>query len=259
MLYNVAHKGAFSMILPEWTTLNIALYIFFAVLVIGVGPAEYFGMSMMNYSKFRTGKGLPGWVGMAFLYFMPFVALTLVAWSYLPTATLVQWAVYLAVAIHFAKRVLESIFLHRYSGPIDLFTTLLISTFYSLAAGMLGWVNINPLPAPDIWFYVGILLFVVGISVNFYHHKLLADLRKNSLDYFIPKGGLFEYVVCPHYLFEMITFLGIALLSRHLVAWIVLLFIIFYLTARAMRVLKWYHEKFKDFPKDRKAILPFVL
>ncbi|MFM8369926.1 MAG: hypothetical protein ACKOBD_14365 [Chloroflexota bacterium] len=26
-----------------------------------------------------------------------------------------------------------------------------------------------------------------------------------------------------------------------------------------MRVLKWYHEKFIDFPKDRKAILPFVL
>ena len=41
------------MIFPEWTTFNITLYIFFAVLVIGVGPAEYFGMSMMNYSKFR--------------------------------------------------------------------------------------------------------------------------------------------------------------------------------------------------------------
>lgn len=247
------------MILPEWTTLNIALYIFFAVLVLGVGPAEYFGMAMMNYSKFRTGKGFPGWVGMAFLYFMPIVAMTLVAWSYLPTASLVQWAVYLAVAIHFGKRVLESLFLHRYSGPIDLFTTSLIATFYSLAAGMLGWVNNNPLPAPDVWFYVGILLFVVGIAGNFYHHKLLADLRKNSLDYFIPKGGLFKYVVCPHYLFEIITFLGIALLSRHLVAWIILLFIVFYLIARALRVLKWYHEKIKDFPKDRKAILPFVL
>jgi very-long-chain enoyl-CoA reductase len=155
--------------------------------------------------------------------------------------------------------VLESLFLHRYSGPIDPFTTLLIASFYSLAAGMIGFMNRMPLPAPDMWFYVGILFFIVGIAVNFHHHKLLADLRKNSLDYFIPKGGLFKYVVCPHYLFEMVTFLGIALLSRHLVAWIVLFFIIFYLTARAMRVLKWYHSKFKDFPKDRKAILPFVL
>ncbi|GAB4399192.1 MAG: hypothetical protein OHK003_23030 [Anaerolineales bacterium] len=247
------------MILPEWTPLNVALYIFFAILVLGVGPAEYFGMAMMNYSKFRKQTGIPGRAGMAFLYFAPVVAVMLVAWSYLPTATLVQWAVFLTVVIHFGKRVLESLFLHRYSGPIDLFTTLLIAAFYSLAAGMLGWVNNNPLPAPDVWFYLGILLFILGITGNFYHHKLLADLRKNSLDYFIPKGGWFKYVVCPHYLFEIVTWLGIALLSRHLVAWLILLFIIFYLTARALRVLKWYHEKFKDFPKDRKAILPFIL
>lgn len=247
------------MILPEWTPLNIALYIFFTILVIGVGPAEYFGMAMMNYSKFRKQTGIPGRAGMAFLYFAPIVALTLVGWAYLPNATLVQWAVFLAVVIHFGKRVLESLFLHRYSGPIDLFTTLLIAAFYSLAAGMLGWINNNPLPAPDVWFYFGILLFILGIAGNFYHHKLLAGLRKNSLDYFIPKGGLFEYVVCPHYLFEIIAWLGIALLSRHLVAWFIWLFIVFYLTARALRVLKWYHERFQDFPKGRRAILPFIL
>lgn len=247
------------MILPEWTPLNIAIYAFFAILVLGVGPAEYFGRSMMYYSKFRKGTGIPGRMGMTFLYFMPIVALTFTAWSYLPNATLVQWAVYLAVGIHFAKRVLESLFLHRYSGPIDLFTTVLIAAFYSLAAGMIGWVNAIPLPAPDLGVYLGIPIFLLGIAGNFYHHKLLADLRKNSLDYFIPKGGLFAYVVCPHYLFEIMIWLGIALISRHLVAWLILLFIVFYLTARALRVLKWYHEKFKDFPKDRKAILPFIL
>ncbi len=247
------------MILPEWTPFNIAFYIFMSLLVVWAGPAEYYGMSMMNYSKFRKGTGLPGWAGMAFLYFAPVVVLTIIAWSYLPKATLIQWAVYLAVSLHFMKRVLESLFLHRYSGPIDPVTTLVIASFYSFAAGLIGWVNQASLPALDAWFYVGVVLFVFGQAGNFYHHKLLADLRKNSLDYFIPKGGLFAYVVCPHYLFEIVAWLGIALLSRHLAAWMVLLFIICYLTARALRVLKWYHEKFKEFPKDRKAILPFVL
>lgn len=247
------------MIFPEWTTFNIVFYGFFLILVLGIGPVEYFGMSMMNYSKFRKGTGLPGWVGMAFLYFVPIVVLTIAGWSYLLNATFVQWAVYLAVVLHFMKRVLESLFLHRYSGPIDWSTTVLIACVYSLASGMLGFVNREPLPAPDLWFSVGVFLFVVGVAGNFYHHKLLADLRKNSLEYFIPKGGLFEYVVCPHYLFEILIWLGIALLSRHLVAFIILFFIVFYLSARALRVLKWYHEKFKDFPKDRKAILPFVL
>ena len=247
------------MLLPDWTPFNIVLYSFFLLLVLGVGPAETFGQSMMYYSKFRKQTGIPGRAGMAFLYFAPLVTLILVAWSYLPSATFVQWVVFLAVAIHFAKRVLESLFLHRYSGPIDPFTTVLIAMFYSLTSGMIGWVNNHPLPAPDVWFYVGMVIFVVGITFNFYHHKLLAGLRKDSLDYFVPKGGLFEYVVCPHYLFEIFTFLGIALLSRHLVAWLALFFIISYLTARSLRVLKWYHDKFKDFPIDRKAILPFIL
>ncbi|MBN8580296.1 MAG: DUF1295 domain-containing protein [Anaerolineae bacterium] len=247
------------MIFPEWTTLNTILYSFFALLALGVGPAEYFGASMMNYSKFRKGTGIPGRAGMVILYFLPFVAITWVAWSYLPTATLMQWLVYIAVAFHFIKRVLESLFVHKYAGKIDLPTTLMIASFYSLAASMLGWLNQNPFPAPDGWTYLGILLYIVGIIGNFYHHKLLADLRKNSLDYFIPKGGLFEVVVCPHYLFEILIWLGIALLSRHLMAWLILLFIVMYLTTRSWRALKWYHEKFKDFPKDRKGILPFIL
>ena len=81
----------------------------------------------------------------------------------------------------------------------------------------------------------------------------------DSLDYFIPRGGLFKHVICPHYLFEIITWLGIALLSRHLAAWLILLFVFDYLSARAIRTLAWYRERFKDFPIERKAIFPFIL
>jgi very-long-chain enoyl-CoA reductase len=246
-------------IIPEWTTFNIIFYSFCAILVLAIGPAEYYGMSMMSYSKFRKKEGIPAMYGMVIGYFMPIVVITLFAWSYLPKASFLQWALYLAVAIHFTKRVLECFFLHQFSGPIDIFTTLVIASLYSFAAGLLGWTNSTSFPAPDVWSVLGILIFVVGISGNFLHHKLLADLRKNSLDYFIPKGGLFEYVACPHYLFEILCWLGFALISRHFAAWLILLFVTCYLTARALRGLRWYQEKFKDFPKDRKAILPFVL
>ena len=247
------------MIQPEWTTLNTILYITLAVLAVGVGPAEYFGQSMMFYSKFRQARGINPRAGMVFLYSMPIVALYISARDYLAQADLVQWLVLAAVAVHFAKRVLESLFLHRYSGPVGLLTSLLIASFYSLAAYLIGWLNRSPIPAADGWFVLGVALFIVGTAGNFYHHKLLADLRKNSLDYFIPKGGLFERVVCPHYLFEIGTWIGIFLMSRHLAALLVLTFIVMYLTARSLRTLQWYHDRFPDFPKDRKAILPFVL
>ncbi|NOH01140.1 MAG: DUF1295 domain-containing protein [Chloroflexi bacterium] len=247
------------MIFPEWTTTNQILYAALAVLAVGVGPAEYYGQSMMFYSKFRSVSGIPSRVSMVILYSAPIVALLVSARSYLPNANLIQWIVFGSVFTHFSKRVLESLFLHKYSSHAGLLTTLLVASFYSTAAYLIGWMNGNPFPSTDGWFALGIVLFIVGIGGNFYHHKLLADLRKDSFDYFIPRGGLFEFAVCPHYLFEILTWLGIALLSRHLAAWLILLFIVAYLTARSLRTLKWYQDKFSDFPKNRKAILPLVL
>lgn len=247
------------MIFPEWTTGNTILYIALAVLGVGVAPGEYYGQTMMYYSKFRRVGGIPSRLYMFFIYSAPIVALFFSVRGYLPNANLVQWIVGGAVFIHFLKRVLESLFLHKYSGTAGILTALLVGSFYSFAAYLIGWLNQNPIPVVDAWFVLGILVFLVGIGGNFYHHKLLADLRMDSLDYFIPRGGLFKHVICPHYLFEIITWLGIALLSRHLAAWLILLFVFDYLSARAIRTLAWYRERFKDFPIERKAIFPFIL
>lgn len=246
------------MIFPEWTTSNIILYGFLAVLVIGVAPLELNGRAMMAYSKFRQARGIPARLGMFILYFTPIIALYFSARDYIANANLIQWIVLASVFIHFAKRVLEALFLHRYSGPIGLFTTLLIASFYSFASFLIGYLNREPITSFDVWFYAGIILFVVGIVGNFIHHKILADLRKKSLDYFIPKDGLFKYVVCPHYLFEIFTWAGIFLFSRHFGAGLVLGFIIMYLSARSIRTLQWYKEKFANFPSNVKAMIPFV-
>ncbi len=246
------------MIFPEWTTGNIILYGFLALLVIGVLPLELNGQAMMAYSKFRAARGISGRLGMFILYFTPIVALYVSARDYISNANLIQWIVLASVFIHFAKRVLEALFLHSYSGPIGLFTTLLIASFYSIASFLIGYLNREPITSLDVWFYLGIVLFVVGIIGNFIHHKILADLRKNSLDYFIPKDGLFKYVVCPHYLFEICTWTGIFLFSRHLGTLLVLGFIVMYLSARSIRTLQWYKEKFAEFPKNVKAMIPFV-
>ena len=247
------------MILPAWTTGNIFLYGFLSMVAISVGPLEYFGQAMMAYSKFRPSSGISTRTGMVILYATPLITLVISALPYLPKPTVIQVLVFASVFIHFAKRVLESLFLHKYSGPIGIFTTIMIASFYSLAAFMIGYLNREPLRSMDVWSYLGIALFVIGFISNFYQHKVLADLRKDSLEYKIPRGGLFEYVVCPHYLFEVITWLGSFLLSRHLGAMLVLVFIIAYLSARSLRTLAWYREKFTDFPVNRKGIFPFVL
>ena len=63
--------------------------------------------------------------------------------------------------------------------------------------------------------YPGVALFLLGITDNLYHDHLLSRLReKDDKGYKIPKGGLFQYVICPQYLFEVIGFIGVAFISQ---------------------------------------------
>lgn len=246
------------MILPEWTLPHIILTILYASLGLSMGVGEHTGLMRMPYSKFRLNRGLSGRTGMFLLYFVPFLGALAVSAPHLAAFSLVQFVVLAAVLIHFGKRSLEVLFLHKYSGLMDLSTALTIMTFYTIVAIGTTYLNRWPLAAPNGVFWGGLALFVVGIAGNFWHHKILADLRKNTTDYVIPRGGLFEQAACPHYLFEILTWLGIAMLSQHLFAYLTVLGMGSYLFARSLNTLKWYHEKFPDFPKGRKALIPFL-
>jgi very-long-chain enoyl-CoA reductase len=102
-------------------------------------------------------------------------------------------------------------------------------------------------------------VFLVGESLNFTHHKILADLRPVSMEYVIPRGGLFGAVACPHYLFELVSWLGLCLIFRHVSMFLFFSAMAIYLLIRSLQTLAWYRARFPDFPPHRKAILPFIL
>jgi steroid 5-alpha reductase family enzyme len=107
--------------------------------------------------------------------------------------------------------------------------------------------------------YPGILLFLIGTSGNFYHHYLLSKLRgEGEREYKVPNGGLFDFVICPHYLFEIIGFLGISFISQTSYAFSFTLGTIFYLMGRSYATRRWYLSKFEDFSEDVKALIPYV-
>lgn len=115
-----------------------------------------------------------------------------------------------------------------------------------------------PEPTVDLK-YVGVVLFLVGIIGNFYHHYLLSKLReKGDKRYKIPKGGLFRLVICPHYLFEIIGFIGVSLISQTMYAFSFATSTVFYLMGRSNATRRWYLSKFQDFPKEVKALIPYI-
>ncbi|CAG8744559.1 19478_t:CDS:2 [Cetraspora pellucida] len=129
-------------------------------------------------------------------------------------------------------------------------------------------------------FILGVFIFLVGMTINIHHDNILFSLRSNldkstksesikvvtntsspSSKYLIPNGGLFNYIACPNYFGEIVEWAGFVIAT-----WYSFPAVMFLMTTlanfipRARSNLKWYRVKFGDaYPKNRKAIIPFVL
>ena len=221
---------------------------------------ESSGKYNLPYSKFSKSTGLPSKYGMFVIYFFPILAY-LSQWNFQKTEhSLWEYSNLVLFVIHFSKRCLEVLFLHKYSGRINLIAVVLITFMYSNIGILFGSLHghIENVDIDNNFIYLGIFIFIVGQSFNFYHHKILSDLRSDSVEYKIPYKGLFSKVVCPHYFFELLSWLGIAICSTYIDAYFVFYIMTCYLSGRSHRTREWYYENVLEYPKDRKRIIPFI-
>ncbi|XP_014665585.1 PREDICTED: 3-oxo-5-alpha-steroid 4-dehydrogenase 1-like isoform X2 [Priapulus caudatus] len=108
-------------------------------------------------------------------------------------------------------------------------------------------------------FPLGILMFFVGMLINIHSDHILRNLRKpGELIYRIPNGGMFEYVSCANFFGEVVEWSGYALICWSLPALAFLLFVLVNLGARSWHHHRSYIAKFEDYPKNRKALIPFI-
>ncbi|XP_059628511.1 uncharacterized protein LOC132271215 isoform X1 [Cornus florida] len=224
----------------------------------------------MQYSKFwnvgsqkSTAKQIKigSRTGMLVAYTPAFLA-SLASFALLPHQGFRCVLLNSALAIHFFKRIFEVLFIHKYSGAMILDSVITISLSYCISTATMIYAQhlTQGFPEPPVDLkYVGIVIFLVGISGNFYHHYLLSKLREEGdKEYKVPKGGLFDLVICPHYFFEILGFVGISCISQTLYAFSFTLGTTFYLMGRSYATRKWYLSKFEDFPKNVKALIPYV-
>jgi 3-oxo-5-alpha-steroid 4-dehydrogenase 1 len=113
---------------------------------------------------------------------------------------------------------------------------------------------------PWIQLLLGSSLFFTGIYINVTSDMHLKRLRpKNSTEYYIPYQGLYKYVSCANYFGEIVEWLGYAILANNSSAYAFVLCTMANLIPRALATHRWYLAKFSDYPKNRRAVLPFVL
>lgn len=111
----------------------------------------------------------------------------------------------------------------------------------------------------DFRFIFGFVLFVSGFVINKYHDRILIGLRKNTSNgYQIPFGGLFNYISCPNFLGEIIEWAGFAILVWSLPSLAFFIWTFINLVPRAIDHHKWYKKQFAEYPKNRKALIPYI-
>ncbi|KAL4599346.1 hypothetical protein ACB092_11G120100 [Castanea dentata] len=246
-----------------------------AMSVVSLTSLAYTGFSEargkhLNYSKFWNANSpksttkqikLSSRTGMLFLYTPAFLA-ALTSFVLFPHHDFRTLLLKSALALHFFKRIFEVLVVHQFSGGMILDSAIPISLSYFLSTASMIYAQYlsQDISEPPVDLkYPGILLFLIGIGGNFYHHYLLSKLRgKGDKEYRIPNGGLFDLVICPHYLFEIIDFLGISFISQTLYAFSFTLGTIFYLMGRSYATRRWYLSKFETFPEDVKALIPYL-
>ena len=86
----------------------------------------------------------------------------------------------------------------------------------------------------------------------------LISLRKENKEYQIPQGGMFSYISCPNHFGEIIEWFGFAIIVFNLGALSFAFWTAFNLIPRAMNHHNWYKQSFVEYPKDRKAVIPFL-
>ncbi|XP_054979404.1 3-oxo-5-alpha-steroid 4-dehydrogenase 1 isoform X2 [Sorex araneus] len=72
-------------------------------------------------------------------------------------------------------------------------------------------------------------------------------------------GGLFEHVSAANFFGELVEWAGYALASWSLQAGAFAFFSFCFLFPRAKQHHRWYLEKFEDYPKSRRILIPFLL
>lgn len=208
------------------------------------------------YSKFFEGKAsvsaIDSRIGMSIIYGLPFLtATTFAVVSETPTLAGVL------TLLLFLKRIIEVHFVHKYSGKISKIMSMVIGTYYSVVAVVIASVATK---SPNGYCQIiGIAAFVIGCFGNLYHHYLLRRLRESAVgvQYVMPKTAWFEYAAAPHYFFELVEWLGIAVVAQHGNAYLVLTSMTSYLCGRAVAQNQWNEQKFPEW-RNKYNMIPFV-
>lgn len=172
-------------------------------------------------------------------------------------------------SFHYGKRLYETVFVHRFShATMPFFNLFKNCSYYWLFTAYVAYhVNHPQFTSPSlIQVLVGLGGFLLSEIGNFSIHVALRDLRppgskERKIPYPTdnPFTKLFNLVSCPNYTYEFFSWFFFTVMTQCLPAGLFAAAGLYQMSVWAIGKHKNYKKEFPDYPKNRKAILPFIL
>jgi len=173
--------------------------------------------------------------------------------------------------IHFAKRLFETLFIHRFSHSTMPLSNLFKNCgYYWMFAAFIAYFNNHPLyTVPSFGMLqigIGFLGFALSEIGNFSIHVAFMKMRPaGSKKREIPKPNsnpftsLFNFVSCPNYTYEVYAWLFYSIMTQSLPALLFTAAGFYQMAVWAIGKHKAYRKEFPKYPKGRRAIIPLLL
>ena len=136
--------------------------------------------------------------------------------------SILQTLSFVMIMLHFLKRELETIFVHRFSNAtMPVFNILKNSGHYwALSGFLIAYFTYSPTSptaaaSNPVITYPALALYLIGELANMNTHLVLRSLRSpGGTERGVPRGIGFNWVTCPNYLFETFAWVGILMINR---------------------------------------------
>lgn len=172
--------------------------------------------------------------------------------------------------IHYAKRLLETMFVHRFShGTMPIFNLFKNCSYYWGFGLFVGFFMNHPLytsPTCNCQIYAALGVFGLSELGNLSIHLALRNLRpagskERKIPYptWNPLTKLFDLVSCPNYTYEVMSWIAFTAMTNCLPAGLFTVAGAYQMTMWALGKHRNYKREFKEYPRQRKSIVPFVI
>ncbi len=203
-----------------------------------------------------------GWVLMESVALLSLPLLVLISGKALNAVSavfLTMWCghyLYRSIVFPFQRRL--------YHGKMPLLV-MGLAVFHNLLSSYVNGMDvfIGRAPYTGQWFFswqfiLGTALFFVGMGIHVHSDSVLLKIQQKNRGYQVPHRGLHRYLASPNYFGEILQWTGWAVATWSVGGALFAFFTFCNLAPRAVSHLRWYRQKFVDYPESRKAIIPGI-